>query len=97
MRLTITVVSTVPAKSAENVSTIPVPVPLVIFSVNVALELRVAAEGVETTRQMEILRFLGCTRMQGHHFAHAMDPRDFEVFYTSVQGRPKAPWAGIGG
>lgn len=61
-----------------------------------ALDLRVVAEGVETSRQMEILRFLGCTRMQGYHFARAMDPRDFEVFYTLVQGRQEAPWVGIG-
>lgn len=57
-----------------------------------ALELRVVAEGVETRQQMDILQFLGCTRMQGYHFAHPLDPHDFEGFYTAVHGRAEAPW-----
>ncbi len=57
-----------------------------------ALDLRVVAEGVETHRQMEILQFLGCSRMQGHLFAHALDPHDFEGFYSAVHGRPEGAW-----
>ena len=60
-----------------------------------ALELRVVAEGVETSRQMEILRFLGCTRMQGYHFSHALDPHDFEGFYSAVHGRGEGPWESV--
>lgn len=60
-----------------------------------ALELRVVAEGVETRQQMEILQFLGCTRMQGHHFAHPLDPQDFEGFYTAVHGRGQGPWGAL--
>jgi EAL domain-containing protein (putative c-di-GMP-specific phosphodiesterase class I) len=40
-----------------------------------ALELRVIAEGVETTTQAESVRALGCGVAQGFLFAHAIaDP-----------------------
>lgn len=38
-----------------------------------ALGLRVVAEGVETERQRDILRTLGCDEFQGYLFAHPMD------------------------
>jgi EAL domain-containing protein (putative c-di-GMP-specific phosphodiesterase class I) len=40
-----------------------------------ALGLRVVAEGVENTRQQEILRELGCDEMQGYMFAKPMSAR----------------------
>lgn len=57
-----------------------------------ALDLRVVAEGVETRRQMEILQFLGCTRMQGYHFARVLDPNGFEGFFSAVHREPEGPW-----
>ena len=60
-----------------------------------ALELRVVAEGVETRRQMETLQVLGCPRMQGHHFARALDPAEFERFYRAVQARPLGQWESV--
>jgi EAL domain-containing protein (putative c-di-GMP-specific phosphodiesterase class I) len=41
-----------------------------------ALGLRVVAEGVETTAQLETLRELGCDRAQGYLFATPQAPRD---------------------
>jgi EAL domain-containing protein (putative c-di-GMP-specific phosphodiesterase class I) len=63
-----------------------------VIAMSRALDLRVVAEGVETRRQMEILQFLGCTQMQGYHFAHPLDPPDFEGFHAAVHRRPMGKW-----
>ena len=42
------------------------------------LKLRVVAEGVETTVQLELLRKLGCELGQGHLFSQAVDARQAE-------------------
>ncbi len=45
-----------------------------------SLDLRVVAEGVETPRQEELLRALGCQELQGWLYAPALDPARFAVF-----------------
>jgi len=57
-----------------------------------ALGLRVVAEGVETLRQMEVLRRLGCTVMQGWLFHRAMPPQELEHWLQSTVLPRKAPW-----
>ncbi|MBF0458976.1 MAG: EAL domain-containing protein [Nitrospirae bacterium] len=43
------------------------------------LRLRVIAEGVETTEQLEILRALGCDEVQGYLFSKPVPPEKFAV------------------
>ena len=42
------------------------------------LNIPVIAEGVETETQMQMLKDLGCTLVQGYYFSRPLDPRDFE-------------------
>ena len=49
------------------------------------LKLDVVAEGVETQRQLEVLRELGCDRYQGYLFSPAVAPEEFaERFLAAV-------------
>jgi predicted signal transduction protein with EAL and GGDEF domain len=57
-----------------------------------ALDLRVVAEGVETEQQFDILRDLGCHRMQGFLFAEALEPSAFRAFMLDCLSRPEALW-----
>lgn len=57
-----------------------------------ALELRVVAEGVETPEQMQALRALGCTLMQGHLFSPALGERALARLFRRVNSRPMGPW-----
>lgn len=41
------------------------------------------AEGVETQRQMDLLKSLGCTVAQGHLFAKPLPPPDFIQFASA--------------
>ncbi|MEO0387876.1 MAG: bifunctional diguanylate cyclase/phosphodiesterase [Pseudomonadota bacterium] len=43
-----------------------------IIDIGEALGIRVTAEGVETTEQVEVLRRLGCDRLQGYYFGKPM-------------------------
>jgi diguanylate cyclase (GGDEF)-like protein/PAS domain S-box-containing protein len=45
-----------------------------------ALGLSVIAEGVETERQLDELRKLGCDRAQGYLFSHPLSTQQFEAF-----------------
>ena len=48
------------------------PVVETILSLAHSVGLRVIAEGVETTEQLQLLRAAGCDRVQGHLFGHAL-------------------------
>lgn len=52
------------------------------------LRLEVIAEGVETERQAERLREMGCRRAQGFHFARPLTAEDFEGLLG--EGLPRA-------
>jgi EAL domain-containing protein (putative c-di-GMP-specific phosphodiesterase class I) len=47
-------------------------------------------EGVETTEQLEILRDIGCTMMQGYYFARPVPPGEIDVMLDKplLAGRP---------
>ena len=47
-----------------------------------ALKMRVVAEGVETARQVDILRSLGCDEMQGFYISVPMPATDRQQFVT---------------
>ncbi|MDH5539550.1 MAG: EAL domain-containing protein, partial [Rhizobacter sp.] len=57
-----------------------------------SLGLRVVAEGVETVRQMELLRRLGCEVMQGFLFSRPQPPAELEQWWRHTLLSKKAPW-----
>ncbi|MGH9614440.1 MAG: putative bifunctional diguanylate cyclase/phosphodiesterase [Bryobacteraceae bacterium] len=54
------------------------PVVETILSLAHSVGLRVIAEGVETTEQLELLRAAGCDRVQGHLFGYALPTEQIE-------------------
>ncbi|HUT47848.1 MAG TPA: EAL domain-containing protein [Alphaproteobacteria bacterium] len=52
-----------------------------------SLNIEVIAEGVETASQMEVLLRMGCTEMQGYHFARPMPAGEFAAFVRSFELR----------
>ncbi len=54
------------------------------------LKLDVVAEGVETHRQLEVLRELGCDRYQGYLFSPAVAPEEFEERFLAASGHSEA-------
>jgi EAL domain-containing protein (putative c-di-GMP-specific phosphodiesterase class I) len=51
-----------------------------------SLEMSTTAEGVETAEQAEMLRNLGCTKIQGFHFGRPMPAEDVQkIFRRSDQ------------
>jgi diguanylate cyclase (GGDEF)-like protein/PAS domain S-box-containing protein len=48
-----------------------------VVSIAKSRNMTTTAEGVETENQMELLRALGCTEMQGFFFSHALPEADF--------------------
>ncbi len=63
-----------------------------IMALAQSLRLRVVAEGVETSNQMQILARLGCTIMQGFLFNRALPPRELEDWVEQVLLPKRAPW-----
>ena len=57
-----------------------------------SLNLRVVAEGVENLRQMQVLRRLGCSVMQGFLFSGAMPAAQIDVWLGQVLLPGKAKW-----
>jgi diguanylate cyclase (GGDEF)-like protein/PAS domain S-box-containing protein len=50
------------------------------------LNLRLVAEGVETTPQLEFLRAEGCHEAQGYHYSRPIPPADVELFLRRQRG-----------
>jgi diguanylate cyclase (GGDEF)-like protein/PAS domain S-box-containing protein len=53
------------------------------------LDLKVVAEGVETTKQLRLLELAGCGSAQGHLFAEPMPAKSVGVFIESKRRRPR--------
>jgi diguanylate cyclase (GGDEF)-like protein len=47
------------------------------------LRLKVVAEGVESTEQLDFLKSLGCDQYQGYHYSPALPPSDFQALVRS--------------
>ena len=45
-----------------------------------SLEMSTTAEGVETERELGIIRSLGCRKIQGYHFGRPMPADEFALF-----------------
>ncbi|HEY2634673.1 MAG TPA: EAL domain-containing protein [Steroidobacteraceae bacterium] len=54
-----------------------------IISLAHSLKLKVVAEGVESTEQLEFLKTLGCDQYQGFHYSKALPVADFEALVRS--------------
>ena len=57
-----------------------------------ALDLKVIAEGVETTAQRLALERRGCHHMQGYLFATALPPAEFVTFHERLRAMPEGQW-----
>jgi diguanylate cyclase (GGDEF)-like protein len=54
-----------------------------IISLAHSLKLKVVAEGVESTEQLEFLKTLGCDQYQGFHYSKALPVSEFEALVRS--------------
>ena len=61
-----------------------------------SLNLRVVAEGVESLRQMHVLRDLGCGVMQGYLFSGAKPAAEIDAWLEQVLLPRKAQWIALG-
>jgi EAL domain-containing protein (putative c-di-GMP-specific phosphodiesterase class I) len=64
-----------------------------IITLGHKLNLRVTAEGIESAKQLELLRQLGCDLGQGHLFSQTLDAEGAEKF---LSGSARASGAGRG-
>jgi diguanylate cyclase (GGDEF)-like protein len=60
-----------------------------ILEIAERLDMRVVAEGIETARQSDILRQLGCTLGQGYMFARPVSARDTTALLRAFAQRPE--------
>lgn len=51
------------------------------------LQLTCVVEGVETAAELEAIRGLGCTFVQGYHYGRPTDPADLEKFFSPQADR----------
>lgn len=51
-----------------------------IFNIARDLDLETVAEGIENSRQKEILQELGCDMLQGYHFSRPLSPENFRTY-----------------
>lgn len=58
-----------------------------IVSLAHSLRLKVVAEGVETTAQLDFLKTLGCDQYQGFHFSRPLPAKDFEGLMRSLEAK----------
>jgi diguanylate cyclase (GGDEF)-like protein len=61
-----------------------------VVSIATTRHITTTAEGVETEKQREILRELGCTEMQGHLFSPAKPAAELKRLFLSRRENPKA-------
>jgi diguanylate cyclase len=62
-----------------------------IISLAHSLKLKVVAEGVESTDQLDFLKTLGCDQYQGYHFSRALPSSQFEELIRSAPQPQRAP------
>jgi EAL domain-containing protein (putative c-di-GMP-specific phosphodiesterase class I) len=62
-----------------------------IISLAHSLKLKVVAEGVESTDQLDFLKTLGCDQYQGYHFSRALPSSQFEELIRSTRQPARAP------
>jgi diguanylate cyclase (GGDEF)-like protein/PAS domain S-box-containing protein len=58
-----------------------------IIQMGRTLQLEVIAEGVETEKQMDVLKELGCREIQGYLISKPLPPEEFEQFIASWNAR----------
>jgi len=63
-----------------------------IIALSRSLGLGVVAEGVETERQAQVLKGLGCNVMQGYLFSRPLPADDFERWVSRARLLPEPPW-----
>ena len=63
-----------------------------VVSLAHALQLKVAAEGVETSRQVEWLRTLGCDYGQGYYWSTPLPPAELEQWLAGKLGNAERAW-----
>ncbi|MGD9629190.1 MAG: putative bifunctional diguanylate cyclase/phosphodiesterase [Pyrinomonadaceae bacterium] len=75
----------------EDLAVDPNDTILVHAMVNLAhnLRLRVVAEGVETTEQLQILKGMGCDEYQGYLYSKPISAAELEQLMTAEKGRVK--------
>lgn len=62
-----------------------------ILSLSQALGLTVVAEGVETSAQLDILKALGCDRIQGYYYHRPLEAAAFRALLPPAGMHPEAP------
>ena len=63
------------------------PIVRTLMTLAEAFDVRIVAEGVETTRQRDVLRNVGCRYSQGYLYARPLAPEEMLALYPDVVGR----------